>query len=548
MRNPYIRHSPLFSALVGLCLGVLIFWGLVESPVTQIGDSEWSIPLAVSILREGDLDLNEFAGQIRADDARIEKVGEDFLYYFPYGPSVFAAPFVAVAAIFQPALLTRPLAFSTRLEVVIASLFVALTSLLLYAIARQQGLSITRASLLTLLFAFGTSAWSTASRALWQHGPSMFLLTLTLFLVLRAKKRPAWVVYASIPLALSFVVRPTNSLSVLALSLWVFVCYRPYFWRFCVLGLSIALLFLAVNLHEYHTFLPPYFLPERVGHRQHLVEALLANLVSPGRGLIVYTPVVLLSLYAAWLRAKSHRLGALDISLLAVLGAHWVLISSFPRWWAGWSFGPRLFTDVFPYFWYFLIGFFQEIEHTAHRKFLWSACAVLALWGVFVHGRGALEPATFAAWSARPVNVDLDQGRIWDWYDPPFLRNFTLADRLIPAELRANPSSIFLYRPPGSEQPLSFRLVVENMHHRATDWKLEASDGVRLLATNLPESYMLEITAEVTPLVEAASPPPQSIKVTAQGYIGSTTINVPVIVVSNLARSLYLPIVSKGQD
>lgn len=49
----------------------------------------------------------------------------------------------------------------------------------------------TRYSLLTVfIFAFCTSAWSTGSRALWQHGPSMLMLSAALYLILSAREKP----------------------------------------------------------------------------------------------------------------------------------------------------------------------------------------------------------------------------------------------------------------------------------------------------------------------------------------------------------------------
>ena len=64
-------------------------------------------------------------------------------------------------------------------EVAIASTLVALTAMLLFFTARLY-LGAAGSIALALLFAFGTSAWSTASRALWQHAPAMLMLTAAL--------------------------------------------------------------------------------------------------------------------------------------------------------------------------------------------------------------------------------------------------------------------------------------------------------------------------------------------------------------------------------
>ncbi len=83
-----------------------------------------------------------------------------------------------------------------------ASTIVALTALLLYRIARRW-LTWPYAVLLALMFAFGTTAWSVVSRTLWQHGPSMLLLTLALIVTLQAQEKPQRMQYVGLIVALA---------------------------------------------------------------------------------------------------------------------------------------------------------------------------------------------------------------------------------------------------------------------------------------------------------------------------------------------------------
>jgi hypothetical protein len=46
---------------------------------------------------------------------------------------------------------------------------------------------------------------------------------------------------------------------------------------------------------------------------------------------------------------------------------------------------------------------------------------VLVAYGVFVHSRGAHEPAVLN-WNTLPVDVENAEWRIWDWSDLSFLR------------------------------------------------------------------------------------------------------------------------------
>src|SRR5207253_6345947 len=108
------------------------------------------------------------------------------------------------------------------IEMEVASFLLAITSVVIYFIARGY-LSTGRAVLLTLLYALATSAYSVGGRAIWQHTPSMLLLAITIYLLLRAEERPAMAAWAGIPVALAYTVRPTDSLLVLFVTLYIAV-------------------------------------------------------------------------------------------------------------------------------------------------------------------------------------------------------------------------------------------------------------------------------------------------------------------------------------
>jgi hypothetical protein len=160
-------------------------------------DSRWSIHTAVSLVDEGNFDLDEYRSTLQARQFYFtEQVGGHVYTVFPFGTSMLAAPAVVIlrpiaAALFSgwpslrvsmetaqrmrgcPPLAGEPLvALHSWAEQIIASTMVALAALLLYFIARDE-VSVGSAVLVAVLFAFATSAWSTASRSLWQHGPAL---------------------------------------------------------------------------------------------------------------------------------------------------------------------------------------------------------------------------------------------------------------------------------------------------------------------------------------------------------------------------------------
>ena len=92
-------------------------------------------------------------------------------------PLVFAADQIARWAYSSDLAAYVQSTFPAAIEMLIASFITALTVVLIFRIARLF-LKTGPALALTFIFAFGTAAWSVTSRALWRHGPSMFMLAM----------------------------------------------------------------------------------------------------------------------------------------------------------------------------------------------------------------------------------------------------------------------------------------------------------------------------------------------------------------------------------
>ena len=422
---------------------LVVLGAYVLSPVITSGDSRWSVPTAMSIIKEGNADLNEYPEALEASKfSGIEEVDARYYTIFPIGVSVIAVPFVfaidvalrTVCSLF-PAIEQRliqqcsvPLDRITaatiywRVELLVASFIGAIASVFIYLLARRS-LDRRHALLVTFVFVFCTSMWSVASRALWSHGPSVMLLALALYLVVLAKEKPHVIQYVSLPLAFSYVVRPTNSIPIAAITVFVFARHRKLFVRYVLWSLVIAVPFLAYNFRVYHWFLPPYYRPGRLGESPHFLEALAGNLVSPARGLFVYSPIFLFSLFGVALKLKDRKMEPLDFFLLAVILLHWLVISSFGHWYGGDSYGPRFWTDMIPFLIYFLIpavGLLPQLDKGRSRLMAGiMACAIAG--SFFMHCRGATSLAVWE-WNREPVAVADAPERLWDWSDPQFLR------------------------------------------------------------------------------------------------------------------------------
>ena len=377
-------------------------------------DSVWSIPMARSLLREGNTDLDEYPRLLAANRLyAIEVIDGHYYSIYPIGASLVALPVVwALDA-------AGVVLADGKIERTTAAIVVALAAVLLYLLARGS-LGVAGALLVALIFAFCTAAWSTATRALWQHGPSMLMLTLGLWIVVLGRDRPRLVPLAALPLAFSYVVRPTNAIAIAVMSAVIWLEHRRSVLAYALLATAVAVPFVAFNWGVYHAALPPYYLASKIGHGGLFAEASLGTLVSPNRGLFVFSPVLLLSVYGMWLWRKR---GVLDRALILIVLLHWIALSSFPIWWGGHSYGPRLFSDVVPFLAYFLIPVVARIARlSGARRAVWTiGFAGLVAISFAINFRGAMAPAVYR-WNGAPVDVEVQPSRVWDWRDLQFLR------------------------------------------------------------------------------------------------------------------------------
>ncbi|MFP6583791.1 MAG: hypothetical protein VCD00_14725, partial [Candidatus Hydrogenedentota bacterium] len=375
-----LTHPAVQRALPYIGIFVVAYTTHFFSGVIASGDSRWSIPMAYSLVYEGDLNLDEFPELLDEHEYYwVEEIDGHWVNRFPIGIAVLSAPFVLVldqAAQFMfwiaPGIEERIIASSVkpltevnvitmywRIELVIACFFMSTATLFMFGTAHEF-LSIKKALIITFWFLFCTSVWSVGSRALGQHCGSILMLSITLYLIVIARKHPRWIQFAALPLAMAFVIRPTNALPIIAISVYVLIQHRDYFPKYVGWACMIAIPFFIYNFSIYDAPFSPYYMPQdQLGseavYEVHYFTALAGLLISPARGLLVYCPLFIFSLYGLWLARKQAHKDWLYPLLGGCILVHWLLIASFGDWWGGHSYGPRYFSDLTPFFVFLLI-------------------------------------------------------------------------------------------------------------------------------------------------------------------------------------------------
>lgn len=428
-------------------LFVVVFAVYLLSPNATPFDSRWTVYTALSLIHEHDADLDEYLPVleqnrwyaiecVQPDGTRIypmerrEQCAGGHVYnFYPVAVPLLIAPLVGplewglrTVQPFSQAVLPGPrriflsgdLAGSSMIvELILASALVAAAAALLFLFAAN--LSNWRAALaVALVFAFATPAWSIGSRALWMHGFSMLLLPAGLWAMWRGRWALAGAVFA-----LAFFARPTNLVGLAFAGVWALREGRRSLGRFVQGVLPVALVFVAMNEWMYGTVMAPFFFFARantasIGLHAKMGEAMLGNLISPARGLLVYSPIVLFSFFGVWLWVRDKSRRAMGIYLAAVFLVHYLLMSSYEDWFGGHCYGPRYMSD--------LSALFAVALLPLGRLARYAAIPALAV-SIFMHAQGAFcWPCV--EWNVKPVDVRQVESRLWDWSDPPFLRNF----------------------------------------------------------------------------------------------------------------------------
>ena len=329
---------------------------------------------------------------------------------FPPGMAILALPFFAplVIAGFDP----LDLGLLVRMGHVVGALVEVLATLVLWSCVRRF-VGPRWSLVLVLLYFFGTSVRTIASQALWQHSGVHLAVALALSVVLREESVGyGRELVAGLALGLGTVVRQTTALVALGIG-----GLSP---RRLLAGLAGAAIGAAPLLaYNYLAFGSP--LEQGYGTKPFdapIATGLYGLLLSPSRGLLIYTPYLIFALVALlrawrWPGETARRLRTLSLVWLATL----VLYASYAEWWGGRVFGTRFLDDLAPLLFAALAwGIGTGMLRTVVTRALFG---VLAAWSFLLFNAAAL--VYDQSWDTVPVNVNVDPSKLFSWSDPQWL-------------------------------------------------------------------------------------------------------------------------------
>lgn len=325
------------------------------SPVIQSSDGRLVVYEAEAILHHRTTGLSEFG--VAVEGFPCYRVGGRVMSRYPYGTAVVTAPLLFALEMGGRLLGSNPIArLRTQppraLEKELASLIAAAACLALALLGLEVTRRLAPALLVGAVFAFGTSMWSTVSRGLWQHGPLILLATVALIFLARARRREEWrwAAASGLPLGAAFVVRPTAVIPIVLVAVYLTLANRKAAMFYAVAVMTVVVPSIVYNEHIYKQALNPFYARDAfisAGLRHTFPTALAGTMVSPARGLLIFSPVVLMPLFGV-VRGRSRWSGLQFVAIGTVL-LIWLATANTVDWPGGYSYGPRLLSDTLPW-------------------------------------------------------------------------------------------------------------------------------------------------------------------------------------------------------
>lgn len=408
------------SPLLLFLAAVLLYYS--NGRVFESADTLPARLLPVSLLRDHDFYLDEFSSVIdRYEDPYfVRRIKNHLVSTYPPWGAVLALPVYLAPVLRGAAQLGHDVLFDLEKR---AAVLITALSVLILLLALRRLTKPRVAWFIAIIYAFGTSSFSTSSQAMWQHGPSQLFLSLTLYCLVRGIGTPAFIALAGLPLGFAFICRPLNLVMALPIALYVLHKHRGQFIGFMLAGVPPLLLFMSYNALHFgspvqtgfgSTVVSPASLVGRYlsWFKTPLREGLAGVLFSPARGLFIYSPIFLCSLAGmilVWREPGRVLLKYLSVAPFLLL----VPVAMLGSWWGGHCYGPRLLADASPILCLMLYPVFEEFDQ---MKWLKPVAIGLAVLSIAMHTIGVAADIT---WDIDLIDFDKHPERVWSWRESP---------------------------------------------------------------------------------------------------------------------------------
>jgi hypothetical protein len=371
-------------------------------------DNMPTVLLGPVLLKQGTFDLSgipEYQTRRRLHYSAV-RVGERILPAYPLGTAVASVPYVALTGLVQPR--GDPGVLAQRRDKHLAALMTVASAVLLFLGVRPRHGEVP-ALAAAFLFAAGTTVLSSSGQSLWSFTGELLFVTTALWLLLPGSVTASRGFAAGLAAGAAVACRPTAVLVGAAMVILSWPRRRPVLAYLAGFSLAMAGSML-MYLYLYGHPLGGYGLTNGRGRWGAAVaEGLVGTLVNPSRGALLFFPYLCL-VPLGWPAVRAdRRLGRVFAAAAAACLTVYVLVSVYDEWWGGKSIGPRLTTELAPFFALLMVPVFGRWRDLGRRR----ALVVAAL--AFAVGTQVLSAYTTRgyAWTAR-----VDTSDAWQRWSP----------------------------------------------------------------------------------------------------------------------------------
>lgn len=405
-----LRKSSVYLLLVSLAVVFYAFTirGNVGVPTLDAIENELSIDgnefetsqersryaMILSIYHDNTIHIDPYA-RIATPD--MGKINGHYYSFFPPALSIFALPFYHIGLNLN---MPQLIAF------LVSTLATLLTMLLMVRLAKVLEFHWSIAVFVALAFGFATNAWG-YSVTLYAHTLSALLVLSGIYLTINNNKKSSvlrqlafWLIYGLatfvdypnlfifLPMAFlnffkAFEIRKQRSETEFSIN-WL-ISSVPFVFVACLIAYGIYNNVLFGSPTQLSNTIPrvtDFYAPEELKNAEaikdsfdalktrNLMNGLYTFTISIDRGILVYSPIVLLAMLTVFAKKKSYKYAQITIFSVSLMCL--ILYSMFTDPWGGWAFGSRYMIAIMPGLLILLGMGMQKLKDSVWAKLLIS--------------------------------------------------------------------------------------------------------------------------------------------------------------------------------
>jgi 4-amino-4-deoxy-L-arabinose transferase-like glycosyltransferase len=313
-----------------------------------------------------------------------------------------------------------------------ASLIAAISGIFVFLFLKHL-LNRKTALICAIIYAFATNTWSISSQGLWQQGLVELLLSIILYILIKNENSNSNINYIYLGGLTGLLVfnRPVDCLILLPIIYYIAQSQRKNIISYLIAALLSGFPFALYNFYYFNNLFGGYGnLLSQFSLSSASFVGFMGLLISPSRGLFVYSPILILSLFGF---LKISRISNMKFKNLLKLFVFSILIqvtvySCFRVWWSGWSYGPRFLIGMLPiltlFLGLYLTDYVSDKTWGRRGKITTFFIFLLVIISIFVQIVGVFYYPN-GNWDGEPDNVDLHPERLWDINDSQITRSLS---------------------------------------------------------------------------------------------------------------------------